>query len=64
MSITLIIIYTLIIHISIISCALWLPELFFKDEKKYQGINRLENIDKKRFNLICSICQTKSIFNY
>jgi hypothetical protein len=33
------------------SCSLFIPELFFKDDKKYTGINRIDLIDKKRFNL-------------
>ena len=42
------------------SCSLFIPELYFKDDKKYTGINRLDQIDKKRFNLICIVCNTKS----
>ncbi len=42
------------------SCSLFIPEIFFKDDKKYTGIDRLDSIDKKRFNLVCIICNTKS----
>ncbi len=41
------------------SCSLFIPELFFKDDKKYTGITRLDLVDRKRFSLQCVICSTK-----
>lgn len=45
-----------------LSCGLWTPEVFLEEKKNVINIKGVENIDKKRFNLSCSICKTKSIF--
>lgn len=43
-----------------LSCGLWTPEVFLDDKKNTITIKGVENIDKKRFNLMCSICKGKS----
>ncbi|KAL4442844.1 hypothetical protein ABPG74_010733 [Tetrahymena malaccensis] len=42
-----------------ITCTLWTPECFFDDKNYYTNIKGIENIDKQRFKLECSICKQK-----
>jgi len=43
-----------------VSCALWTPECFFDDKNFYSNVKGIENIDKQRFKLECSVCHQKS----
>ena len=40
-----------------LSCALWTPGVFFTDPELLRGITDLDSIEKRRFNLRCSICE-------
>ena len=43
-----------------LSCALWIPEVNVTDEKKSKVITGVNIIDKKRWQLQCMICKSKS----
>ena len=44
-----------------LTCVLWLPETYFQDKQTYSNVRGLENIDPKKFDAFCVICQTSSI---
>lgn len=41
-----------------VTCALWTPECYFDDKNYYSNVKGIENIDKQRYKLECSICKT------
>ena len=45
-----------------LTCVLWLPETYFQDKQTYSNVRGLENIDPKKFDAFCVICQSSSIF--
>jgi hypothetical protein len=44
-----------------LSCAFWLPELDFEEEWQRKPVIGFERLDKKRFRLVCSICQLRGV---
>lgn len=44
-----------------LTCVLWLPETYFMDRLTYSNIKGLENIDSKKFESICGICNKACI---
>ena len=44
-----------------LSCAFWLPELDFETEARREPVVGFERLDKKRFRLVCSICQQRNV---
>ena len=43
-----------------VTCVLWLPETYFQDKLTYTIVRGLDNIDIKKFECICFICQSAS----
>ena len=43
-----------------ISCALFIPELFFADRIQMTNISGIENIDSNRWKTECDVCRDKS----
>lgn len=40
------------------TCAIWVPEVYFEERNGLINIKGLENVDKKRFKIMCEICQS------
>jgi hypothetical protein len=40
------------------TCAIWIPEVYFEERNGNINIKGVETIDKKRFKIMCEICQT------
>jgi len=47
-----------------VTCVLWLPETYFVDKLTYSNVRGLENIDTKKFDAFCVICQSASNYIY
>ena len=43
-----------------LTCALWIPEVSVLDEKKNKVIQNVNQIDKKRWQLQCILCKSKT----
>eukprot|EP00899_Mesostigma_viride_P005814 jgi/Mesvir1/15233/Mv06459-RA.1 len=44
-----------------VACALWVPELFFDDAERLEGITGVDKIDKSRYKLKCSVCRLQGV---
>lgn len=40
------------------TCAIWTPEVYFEERNGQINIKGVETIDKKRFKIMCEVCQT------
>ena len=40
------------------TCSIWVPECYFEERAGLINIKGVENVDKKRFKLVCEVCQT------
>lgn len=43
-----------------VTCVLWMPETYFQDKINYATIRGIENIDNKKFESFCHVCQMSS----
>lgn len=43
-----------------LTCVLWLPETYFQDKMSYTIIKGIENIDQKKYETLCNVCQVAS----
>ena len=42
-----------------VSCALWIPEIYFKDPESRSAVAGLSDICEERFKLVCSLCKLR-----